>query len=752
MTSFSLAFLCGILFLLYGFTELPSQKWIIIPLLFSLTIFIFPKKFSRFTMMILGLCIGFSYAIYFSHLTTQWTLPKKSEGKTMMLTGTIASLPETHQNGTSFLFKTKDALLRLTWKTQNQKLHAGEEWQLPVRLKRIHGLMNPGGFDYEAWAFSVGIRASGYVAEGNARKIKQHFSIQTIRQNLYDKILESLPVTNTSHWILALALGERHNIPFDQWQILRNTGTNHLMAIAGLHIGFLSAFIYAMIFVIWRRIPFLVLKIPSQHAASIAALIMAWIYSALAGFSIPTQRACLMFSFFMCAMLWRRKINVWHIYSLALLCVLLFNPLDVLSLSFWLSFGSVALIIYGMQGRLHPKGIWWKHGRIQWVVAVGLIPLSFALFQECSFISFFANSIAIPWVGFFILPLTFIGTFLLLFQLKIGGFFLIMADHSLQYLWMLLTFFSKISWSTWSHAIANPIVFFLSVIGMIILILPKGCKERWLGIILLLPLFFYQPEKPKRGEFWFTLLDVGQGLSAMIETTSHVLIFDAGPRLSENYDMGESVVLPFLRIRGIRKIDMLVVSHGDNDHIGGANAILNALPVNFIKTSVPEKFTKNHADYCLLGEKWQWDGVSFSFLYPAPAQLGLGNDSSCVLKVSNGKQSLLLTGDIEKFAENFLVNNNPHELSADLLVAPHHGSKTSGVKAFIDDVSPHVVLFPIGYRNRYHFPHKKIIANYAEKKIAMVDTMQSGAIQVRVSDHFRLEHFRQTHPHIWSDK
>jgi competence protein ComEC len=441
---------------------------------------------------------------------------------------------------------------------------------------------------------------------------------------------------------------------------------------------------------------------------------------------------------------------VWQIYSLALCAVLLLNPLNVLGISFWLSFGTVALIIYGMQGRLYPKGLWWQHGRVQWVIGAGLIPLSIALFQECSLISFFANGIAIPWMGFLILPFIFIGIFLLFFNIAIGKFFFILADYSLQILWQILTYFSNLSWGVWAHAILCPAVFLLAMLGMLLLFLPRGCKERGLGVILLLPLIFYQPLKPKRGEVWFTLLDVGQGLSAVVETTSHRLIFDAGPKLNMDFDMGESVVLPYLRKRDINKIDMLVVSHGDNDHIGGASAILNAIDVKFVVTSVPEYFTNHHAEYCFAGTHWRWDGVDFAFLYPTRAYLGLGNDSSCVLKISNAHHSILLTGDIEKFAENVLVATQWNELPTDILIAPHHGSKTSGIKAFLNQVNPSMVLFPVGYRNRYHFPHRKIVDTYKDMKVRMEDTVDNGAMQINMDKDIVMISYRKSHAHIWN--
>jgi competence protein ComEC len=344
-------------------------------------------------------------------------------------------------------------LVKLMWNNKDLKLHVGDQWQLSVRLKKPYGTLNPGGFDYEAFAFQAGITGNGYVVTKLKNTLLSshwyHYSIDRIRQYLKEKIAVNLPQSHTSQWIAALTIGERNDIDAADWQVLRNTGTNHLMAIAGLHIGFMAFLAHFIIESLWRRIPRLALRVPAQHAGAVAALLMALTYSAMAGFSIPTQRACLMLFIFLFALLLRRQLAAWQAWSGALLCVLLFNPLSVLTESFWLSFGSVAFIIYGVSGRLSPTGLWWKWGRIQWVIAVGLVPLSIWLFQQCSLISFIANSVAIPWVGFIVVPLSFLGTFVLLFSAKLGGLILSLADKILSVLWIALDWFAHLPGVVW---------------------------------------------------------------------------------------------------------------------------------------------------------------------------------------------------------------------------------------------------------------------------------------------------------------
>lgn len=757
MLLFTLTFLLGDV-LLQQFSHLPNLFWISGFIVFFIFIFYFNKKIA------LGMLLGFFWTFFYAEMHLAEKLPNELEGKKMIVRGYIAAIPNISKNSAAFLFSlnqiqnhTSHGLIRLSWRYTDRQLRVGDQWQLAVKLKKIHGLMNPSGFDYEAWAFQEGIIANGYIVNDSINQLISHrgfmYPINRFRQMLNEKIISQLPKTETSSWITALAIGERQGISQDKWEVLRSTGTNHLMAIAGLHIGFMSSFIFALVSFVWRRISYLVIRIPAQHAGAIAALGMALLYSMLAGFSIPTQRACIMLTVFLIILLLRRKIISWQTWSVALLMVLLINPLSVLTESFWLSFGSVALIIYGVSARLNPKGIWWKWGRIQWVIAFGLIPLSVWLFHQCSFTSFIANSIAIPWVGFIIVPLTLLGCFCLFFSAKMSGFFLILADKNLAILWKILTYFSHISWGVWYPSVTHHWIIVSAIIGVVILLFPMGLPGRGFGLIWLLPLLLSKPLLPKNGEAWFTLLDVGQGLSAVVQTKNHVLIFDAGAKLGDNYDMGRSVVIPFLQINGIKKIDMLVISHGDNDHMGGANAILQQMDVSEIVTSVPELFPEKEVEYCLKDRSWRWDGVVFQFLYPPAENLSLGNNSSCVLKITTQNQSLLLTGDIEKLAEKFLVQHSPDQLKADILIAPHHGSKTSGLDEFIQRVHPSYVLFPVGYRNRYHFPNVTVVEKYQNINAKEYDSVHAGAIKFMLSP-TRLtlspELYRIAHARYWN--
>ncbi len=726
---------------------------------------------KRIIYIILFLAAGF---FWYKYNATTWLLPLNQEDKPQEITGEIVSIPIKNQTF-NFHLHHPSRLIRLNWRGALPNLQVGDEWQLNVKLKRIHGAHNPGSFDYESWALQHGLGATGSVIKSpHNKKLTHHWyihPIDQIRQHIQTQLLQHLPHSNTAHWLIALAIGERADIPQEQWQVLRHTGTNHLMAIGGLHIGMVAGVFYLLVNKLWRLKSKLLLKLPAQEAAACAALLIAWVYGSLSGFAIPAQRACIMLSVYTLAVLSRRKFNSWLVLMIAMLVVLIINPFSIFSESFWLSFGTIGLIIFGTSGRVahvnalssraasgagssvvkdvkyqsiiksrwiprqKPRGMtaqwhwltvfWHKYGRVQWVIGFGLIPLSLLFFQECSLTSFIANSIAIPWLGFLILPFCLLGTLFIFIIPALGDVLLMLADKGLVLLWKVLTWFSHYEFATWTQAMPSMLIFIITLCGVLLLITPLKFPARWLASIWFLPLILFKPALLNAGEAKLTLLDVGQGLSAVVQTRHHTLVFDAGPPTP-------TVVVPFLRTQFVKKIDMFVISHGDMDHIGGAADILRDMSVKQIATSVPEKFPKNVAALCLAGQHWQWDGVSFSFIYPFPDTLHLDNDSSCVLRVDAKNQSVLIPGDIEQFAETTLLERGA-KLRATTLVAPHHGSHTSGLASFINAVYPRYVLYATGYHNRYHFPHPDIIESYKKLGTEAFDTAKLGAIQININ-------------------
>jgi competence protein ComEC len=477
-----------------------------------------------------------------------------------------------------------------------------------------------------------------------------------------------------------------------------------------------------------------------QKYAAIAALLLALFYSALAGFSLPTQRSLMMLIIAMIALVWQRKITASNTVSLTLFTVLIVDPLAVLSIGFWLSFLAVIVIIYSLAGRLGRIGYWHSAIKIHCVTAIGLAPLLIYSFQQISVISPIANFISVPVISFFVVPLCLLSVVFMFISPFITEQCLTVVDTLLQGLNVILLIMADLPYAALNTGKASIFTIPLTLLAVLILIAPKGLPARWLGLVFLIPSFFVNDEKPKQGEITTTLLDVGQGLSAVIETANHVLVFDAGAKYSNKFNMGDAVVIPFLESKGIEVVDTLLISHGDNDHSGGALSIIKQKNVSKILTSVPNLFEQYSPMFCLRGQTWEWDQVRFEILSPTEDFIKGENNNSCVLKVSSIYGTLLFTGDIEKSAEDWLVTNSANQLESDILIAPHHGSKTSSSVYFLQQVSPKTILIPAGYRNRYFFPHQEIVERYKKLSIPWISTADKGAVVVKMKHNSILVH------------
>ncbi len=758
MFIFTTAFLCGDI-LFQQLHILPSLWWLGIIFLLCLIFYKIKQIF------LLGLCCGIAYCLWYAHHQLNWVLDNNIEGKPVILRGYIASIPASDLYGSHFLFLPKNInnniinnkfLIQLNWQNKNnQKLTVGDRWQWMAKLKKIHGTYNPGAFDYEAYAFENHIRARGTIVDFNAQKlhgIDRKYLLDRFRQHLIEKINHVLQKSETSHWIIALITGERSNIPEEQWAILRNTGTNHLMAIAGLHIGCISGLAYLFWNFLWRRCGRVALFVPAQISATLFATFVGLIYGALAGFSLPTMRACIMMIIVALTIFYRRNCSAIGIWSAALLLVLLINPLEILSESIWLSFSAVLMIIYSMQGRLSPKGLWWHYGRLQWSISLSLIPLGIWLFHQYSFISFIANAIAIPVTAFLIVPLCLLGCVFLWINLHVAKLLLLFADKILHYLWHILVALSNLPYAHWNLAPMSIFAVMGATIGIILLLAPAGTPGKLLGVCWILPLFLTLPHPVPNNTLKLTVLDVGQGLASVIQTAHHTLIYDTGPKLGSRADAGENIVTPFLETLHIKKIDMMIISHGDNDHSGGAQAIAAHYPIQIIKTSDLQRVKLPNTSLCLRGESWDWDGIHFSFIYPPTDKLNLDNDSSCVLQITDSDKKILLVGDIEKMPENYLLTEEGDHLQSNILIAPHHGSKTSGVKKFIEAVQPQYTIFAVGYRNRFHFPNPAVVELYKTMGSQTFETMATGALTFELIPRKKIEVFlyRQLAGKYWN--
>jgi competence protein ComEC len=492
-----------------------------------------------------------------------------------------------------------------------------------------------------------------------------------------------------------------------------------------------------------------VLRWPAPKVAAVGAIAAATVYAALAGFSIPTQRALIMIAVAMGAVLLQRRVATTQLLAMALLLVLLYDPLAALSAGFWLSFTAVAVIVLFLNAR-QRKGIDWRNlGRLQWGIAIGLLPLLLLFFQQVSLVGPLANFFAVPLFGMLVVPFTLGGTIAtMLLPDALTNWLFQFALWAVKLVWIVLEYLAGLRYSVWTQHSPGLWALAASIVGVFLLLAPRGWPARWLGAVWLLPLFTLKPAAPAPGAVWFTLLDVGQGLAAVVRTHSHILVYDTGPRFSTRFDAGRAVVVPYLRHQGVPRIDTLVVSHGDNDHIGGAASVLTDVAVGKIISSVPERLPM--AEACIAGLQWRWDDVQFEILHPPIGSDLRGNNASCVLKVSGRHGSLLLPGDIEAKAERQLVEREREALASQVLVVPHQGSKTSSTRAFIKAVKPQFALFSSGYLNPFKHPHAQVKARYERHQARLYNSAVHGAVEVQLSeDGTEARAYRQHNRRYW---
>lgn len=723
---------------------------------------------------------GFFWAAALAHMRMSDALPQEWEGRDVAIVGTVASLPQQYERSVRFELDVEQVLTEGArtprrvalswWKSSGRdgnplaEPRAGERWQLSVRLRRPRGTANPHGFDYEAWLLERGIRATGYVrpkggngGNGGNRRLESMvhrpaYWVEAAREALRERIKRVLPDARYAGVVVALGIGDQRAIPQEQWQVFTRTGVNHLMSISGLHVTMVSGLAFMLAYWLWRRSGRLALRLPAQKAATLAGLGAAFAYTLLAGFAVPAQRTLYMLVVAAIFLWLGITSSVATILAAALLVVLLLDPWAVLSPGFWLSFGAVAVILLVTVGRVAPRH-WLKTWlNVQWAVTVGLVPLLLALFQQVSIISPVANAVAIPVVGLVVVPLTLVGM-LLPFD------FVLHAAHGvMEACGRMLEWMSAAPAAVWQQHAPPAWSVPVAVCGAVWLLLPRGFPARWLGVVCLLPLFLAPRPELAEGDVKLTVLDVGQGLAVVAQTRSHALLYDTGPAFGEA-DSGSRIVVPFLRAAGIARLDGLVVSHDDIDHTGGALSVLQALPVDWLLTSLPDMdplpLMAQQAFRCFSGQRWQWDGVRFDVLYPARASYDdatlKDNDRSCVVRITTQGGAVLLPADIERRGESALLRDAPDALRAAVLVAPHQGSRTSSSTEFVERVNPYVVIFPVGYRNRFGHPHETVVDRYRALGSRIYRTDRDGALTltIREAGTIRIAPYRATYRRYW---
>lgn len=778
MVIFSLFFVIGV-WLLQQQPVLPDFLWVWLLPAFPLVLLLprsrLPLRFARALLIAAFACgIGFYHAAWQAEQRLSVHLPAAWQGQDIEVVGVVAELPRKHERGLRFSFDVEQTLTPLAsvpphiylstyfdTKSQPPKLHAGERWRLTVRLKQPHGTSNPHGFDFEAWALENNIRAIGYVRNkaDNQRLTSLaeglHYRIETWREAVRDRFNKALADEPYAGVLSALAIGDQSSIPQAQWQIFTRTGVNHLMSISGLHITMLASLAYALSYWLWRRSVRFLLCCPARKAAALFALAVALVYALLSGFAVPAQRTVYMVAAVAAALWLNRQFSLGQILSIALLGVLIPDPWAVLAPGFWLSFGAVALILYVTAHRIGRSHWLREYLTVQWAMTIGLIPILLALFQQVSVVSPLANAFAIPLVSLIVVPLTLLGA-VLPWDLPLS-----LAHLVMQGVMQLLIWLNDLPQAVWiQHAPSVWSVIF-GMLGILWILLPRGFPARWLGLLLLLPMFVVVPSPPAENTLRLIVFDVGQGLAVAIQTRQHALLYDTGPDFGGESDSGNRILVPTLRALGISKLDGLILTHNDSDHTGGAASVIQAMPINWLSSSLPDDHPLlqqvGDVRQCVAGQNWQWDGVSFAMLHPSQesyTNLQLpDNERGCVLRISIGTQHVLLTADIEKESEQRLVRDYPEQLAATLLLAPHHGSKTSSSLDFIANVLPDYTVFTVGYRNRYGHPKAEIEQRYLDSGAQLLRSDRDGAILVEMDAHnITVVPYRKVAHRYWHQK
>ena len=639
--------------------------------------------------------------------------------------------------------------LRLSWySAQAPSLLPGERLQAELRLRRPHAQVNPGSFDFERYALQSGLSAVGYV-----RALRQRLpdagaaSVDRLRWRLAERI-DQLAPAGSARFIRALSLGDTRALGEADWALLRKTGLSHLMAISGLHVGLLAALGALLMRGLttlggfWRHLP-------RPLWCALGALSLALPYVFLAGFGLPARRALLMLVVLLLAILGRRRLHPLQGLALAALAVVLLDPLALLGAGFWMSFVGVLWLSLCLPETGESPWRWaGSLLRAQWILGLGLLPLGVLFFAQTSWIGALLNVIAVPVIGFLVVPLALLGTACSSIPV-LAGPILALAHWLIDALWALASWSAELPGAASSWPEPSVFSLLLAGLGVLLLLMPWRFPGRWVAPLLLLPLAWPRLETLPAGAVRIQVLDVGQGLAVWIETRQHSLLYDTGPAFRHGGDAGEQTIIPALLAQQKGAPQWLLLSHGDLDHAGGLPSLFDHFGPIPGFSGEPNRLGMRAA--CAAGMRWRWDGVDFAVLHPPRYFPELGNDSSCVLRVSSGPHGLLIPGDISADVEQRLLNRQPESLASDVLLLAHHGSKHSNQSAFLDAVRPRLAIVSAGADNPFGHPSADLLRQLKRRGIRVLATASSGAISISwAPDHaLQWQQARKQAPYFW---
>ncbi len=770
MLSLGIAWLAGVCLALLVLPPPPD------PVLIAALIALAALCAWRMRALLLGMALlGAAVSLWLADARLQQRMPDAAGRVDRIITGVIDDFPRISAGVCRFRFRvtgTEDSgppleRLQLSWYDCHVPPEAGETWRLKVRLRAPRGLHNPGGFDFERWAFRENLDATGYVRQElepqRLAGCEAGPQLLCLRAALLERLETWLEGNSGLKYVMALSAGARHRLANEDWDVLRRTGTAHLFAISGLHVGVVAWFAWMLGTVLGRLAQRFFDGIKPRYPAAALSFFAALGYAALAGFAVSTVRSLAMITAVLVLTQLRRRGGFSAALGAALLVVLAPDPFAVLSAGFWLSFGAVGLLALSVLGLRDPErksgaagpeaaSNWVRRLAVaQWRITLGLAPLLLAFFGEVSLIGAAANLIAIPLFSLVIVPGLLASLLLALLWPPLGVFLLTSGGRLLHGVMSVLGELSRLEWAAWTPPDFGLLPAVLAGAGIAWLLAPRPAPARWAAPLLLLPALLGMDRHRLEADLAVTVLDVGQGLAVLVQTPGYNLLYDAGPRYSSS-DAGDTVVVPALARLGVRRLHAMVISHGDNDHAGGAASVLAFHPEAELIAPEPYGLPAKQYRRCEAGAAWEAGAARFRVLSPQPGSWGRGNNSSCVLVVEAGGARVLLPGDLEASGEARLPGSLA-DAPFDLVLSPHHGSATSSSAGFVAATRPRHVVHATGFFNRWGFPRPDVVARWAQAGAEQWNTGASGALRFEARDGGALElttEWRRDRARIWT--
>jgi len=708
---------------------------------------------SRQLFVLMWFCVGAALFLCAAQQVINARIPADIAGDSIVVEIKVDGFPSHDASSVSFLAipvgdERLPSRVRLSWFEPPVEIRSGDSWRLEVRLRRPRGNRNAGAFDYESWLFRERIAAVGYVVNSRRNHLLRPDPAaitERVRRRFVSRVLELVDDAEQAAVLVALVVGTRHLITSAQWDRYARTGSSHLMAISGLHIGLAAGGAYMIAMIVAGLLGAQVNNRNHLWIAILFSLLVALLYAQVSGFAVPARRASLMLALGGATLLRKRQPDLPAIISAACIAIAISDPLSTMAPGFVLSFAAVAVLIWIAQRRKA------RLTTLQLMLLFGLLPLTVIFFDRIVFAALPVNLVAVPLFSFVTVPLSLSGLLLDGPLQPLGDQAILLAARSIALLEIGLTLVASMHWA----AITVPTLVATAWLTIFLptawLLLPPGWPGRylaWLGIVAIL---LYVPRKPEPGCVMVDVLDVGQGLAVVVRTHAHVLLYDTGPSFRGGGSAADSVILPYLSSYGIRAIDRMVVSHADLDHAGGVASITAAIPVHRILSGEPLPDARSVP--CRAGQSWFWDGIEFEVLHPPLDSRADGNNRSCVVLLRAGEHRVLLSGDIERDAERRLVREQglPRALA---VIVPHHGSRTSSTAAFVQSLRPSVAIVSAAFGNHWGFPKEDVVARWQAVGAEVLSTATSGAIGLQLCATSGLEsiaQYRIDNRRIWHE-